>query len=133
MRRGWLVAIVLVAGCSETPETFWRGLTRATCKFNAGCGKVSNDERTGRCAKAMYAEGIDPDEFVELCEAYDSEAGKTCLRHVRGAWDACTELETTPEQCMSVCGEGVDVRFEYRAAGGEKEAWPIVSSGAWAE
>lgn len=106
-----MLAAVLLAGCSGTPENFWRGLTRALCKYSEECAFVALDNSVGECVDRMFAEGLDPDAFDGMCEDYDSPSARTCLAYVRDARDGCSVIDPQPAACEGVCGPGTWVSF----------------------
>jgi hypothetical protein len=124
-----MVAIVLSAGCGGgTPESFWRGLMRTLCEYNAECEGVSRFEWVGECVDTMEEEGIDRRIFADICGAYDSEQGRACLEHLRAVKDSCGELSSIPSECSLVCGSEFFLFLEKS----EQDGWsPTIE--AWGD
>jgi hypothetical protein len=123
MTRVWLVACVLVAGCNGSPETFWRGVVRASCRYNRDCTRVDVPP-IGECADELYADVMAPDEFGDECQDYEMEIGRKCLASVRAAREVCTTFEGVAEQCQGVCGLGTGVSIVFIDADGGMLATP---------
>lgn len=111
MRTAWLCLVLLcIAGCSGTEKNFWRGLTRALCKYNRDCTADYSGGSVSDCAAEMYANGGDVDEFAAGCD-YDSKAGRECLAYIRDAGQYCYEIANEPGACANVCGSGSQITF----------------------
>lgn len=124
MTRVWLVACVLVAGCNGTPENFWRGVVRASCKYNRDCTRVEVPS-VGDCADGVYADVIEPEEFADRCTDYEIERGRSCLAYVREAREVCTVFHEVESVCQGVCGLGSGLSIEFRDAEGGMLATPV--------
>lgn len=135
MRLALWAVIVGVSGCSGTPENFWRGMTRAACKYNRDCTRVEVPSSLGDCAEEMQAEVMEPDEFAARCvefdhrfgREYDPEIGRACIGVLRQAREACTVPEESPVECENICGLGSSVNIEFRQAEGGQLATPVPS------
>jgi hypothetical protein len=114
----WLMALVLLAGCSGTSGNFWRGLTRTLCKYNRDCTEGYDDSSVGECAYGMYSEDADPGEFSDFCPDYDSGIGRRCLAYMRDARHSCLVIDPRPAACEGVCGPGTTIEFGYQQLDG---------------
>lgn len=110
-----LLLSMCMAGCSGTEKNFWRGLTRALCKYNRECTANYPGGSISDCASQMYAEGEDVDEFAAGCD-YDSAAGRECLSYIRDAATYCYPIDNEPGACADVCGSGSQISFHERSA-----------------
>lgn len=124
MTRVWLVACALVVGCNGTPENFWRGVVRASCRYNRDCTRVEVPP-IGDCADEVYADVMTPEEFGDSCMDYQLEVGRKCLAYVRENREVCTTFSDVERLCQDVCGSGSGLSIEFKDADGGQLATPM--------
>lgn len=129
MSRVGLLIVLLVSGCTATPEGFWRSLQRGLCKYNRDCGLTYDYDSIDDCADDRYATIMTDDAFAADCGEYGRETAYACLRYLRQAQDSCEELERYPRACLGVCGPGSQIEFavEQPAEGEVEVMTPLLS------
>lgn len=108
-----LIPVLVLCGCSASPEGFVNEFVRQHCRFSKRCDRaVWNELRfgsVGDCVDDALSED-DVDDFAAACDDYDPERGRKCLAGLREAVRACDEDAASAEQeesCARVCGSPI--------------------------
>lgn len=126
MTRVWLVVCALVVGCNGSPDNFWRGVARATCRYNRDCTRVDVPP-IGDCVDEIFADVIEPEAFAESCPDYEMSVGRACLSYVRDARQVCSVFADVESLCQDVCGSGSGMSILFLDAEGGQLALPVPS------
>jgi hypothetical protein len=97
----------LGAGCTATPEGYYKASTRVGCRALKKCDEAAWDlagfDNVGDCVDKSL-EATSEDDFAEFCEDYDSKEARKCLRSGRKYKRSCDDGDIDDDACGKVCG-----------------------------
>lgn len=97
----------LGAGCSATPESYFKASARVGCKTLKKCEDelwdLAGYDKVSDCVDESLKDGAEKD-FADACDDYDRGAARKCLRSGRKAKRSCETDDIDTDACSKVCG-----------------------------
>ncbi len=102
-----VLSSLTAAGCTATPEAYYKASTRVGCRALKKCDEAAWNEagfdNVGDCVDKTLKEFSESD-FADICEDYDKSAARKCLRAGRKYRRSCEDSDLEESACGEVCG-----------------------------